>query len=262
MREYALIGKSLVHSFSPAYFKAKFEAEGIHDASYEAKELQSLNDLPNWLLLNPNIAGFNVTIPFKREICAFIDELFGPAAGLQVVNTVVVERDVPAFEGQKIPGLKLKGFNTDIFGFKESIKPLMRPWFERALILGTGASASSVAYVLYKLGIDTLFVSRNPSGEQEIAWEDVNEHVMHFHPLIINTSPIGQFPDIESFPPLLYEGITPQHLVYDLIYNPQETALLKMAKAQGAMTHNGEAMLRMQADQSWKTWENALKNAS
>jgi len=125
MREYALIGKSLVHSFSPSYFKAKFESEGIQDVSYDAKELATINDLPNWLLLNPNIAGFNVTIPYKKDICAFVDELFGPAAGLQVVNTVVVERDVPDFEGQKIPGLKLKGFNTDIFGFKESIKPLM-----------------------------------------------------------------------------------------------------------------------------------------
>ena len=257
MREYALLGKSLVHSFSPTYFKAKFELEGISDARYYAKELADLNDLPNWLLLSPEIHGFNVTIPYKRDICAFTDELYGPAAGLQVVNTVVVERNVEDFEGQKISGLRLKGFNTDIFGFKESIKPLMRPWFERALILGTGASASSVAYVLYKLGIDTLFVSRNPQGDQEIGWEEINEHVVRFHPLIINTSPIGQFPDNEAFPPLPYTEITEKHLVYDLIYNPQETALLAKAKAQGAMVHNGESMLRMQADQSWKTWMNA-----
>ena len=256
-KHYALIGKTLKHTFSPGYFKSKFEKEGISDAQYEAVELAQLNDLPAWLLGNPEICGFNVTIPYKHEVCAFVDELFGPAAGLLVVNTVVVERNIPAFEGQKIPGLRLKGFNTDIFGFKESIKPWIRPWFERALILGTGASATSVAYVLYKLGIEVLFVSRNPQGEQEIGWEDVNEHVIRFHPLVINTTPLGQFPETDNFPPLPYECLSDRHLLYDLIYNPEETAFLKLGKAHGAMTQNGLTMLHLQAEQSWKTWMNA-----
>ncbi len=257
MRQYGLIGQTLTHTFSPAWFAEKFRKEGILDAQYDAFELKSIDDLPRLLIKTPNIKGFNVTIPYKTSVCGYLDELYGPAAGLQVVNTVVVEVAEEAFPGQKIPGFRLKGFNTDIFGFKESIKPLMRPWFERALILGTGASASSVAYVLYKLGVDTLFVSREPEGEQEIAWADVNEHVMHFHPLIINTTPIGQFPDVLNSPQIPYSKLTDQHLVYDLVYNPSETEFLKKAREAGAMIHNGQSMLEMQAEQSWKTWQNA-----
>lgn len=257
MRQYGLIGKTLKHSFSPDWFASKFQREGIEDARYDAFELNEIEDLPRFLMKTPNLKGFNVTIPYKSTICAYIDELYGPAAGLQVVNTVVVEPCETPFPGQKVPGFKLKGFNTDIYGFKESIKPLMRPWFERALILGTGASSSTVAYVLYKLGVDTLFVSRNPEGEQEIGWEDINEHVMRFHPLIINTTPIGQFPEVDAFPALPYELLNETFLLYDLLYNPAETVFLQKGKAAGAMVHNGQSMLEMQAEQSWKTWQNA-----
>jgi shikimate dehydrogenase len=257
MRRYGLLGRKLDHTFSPTFFAKKFEQELILDAQYETFELNGLDDFPRLLAKSPGLKGLNVTIPFKTEICAYIDELFGPAEVLQVVNTVVIEEVDEAFDGQKIPGYRLKGFNTDIYGFKESIKPLMRPWFERALILGTGASASSVAYVLYKLGVDTLFVSRNPEGEQEIGWEDINEHVIRFHPLIINTTPIGQFPDIDQAPELPYHLLTNQHLAYDLVYNPAETLFLKKAKEAGAMVHNGQSMLEIQASQSWKTWQNA-----
>jgi shikimate dehydrogenase len=257
MRRYGLLGRKLAHTFSPAFFAQKFEQEHILDAQYETFELNGLDDFPRLLTKNPGIKGLNVTSPYKTEICAYIDELFGPAEALQVVNTVVVEEVEEAFEGQKIPGFRLKGFNTDIYGFKESIKPLMRPWFERALILGTGASATSVAYVLYKLGVDSLFVSRNPEGEQEIGWEDINEHVIRFHPLIINTTPIGQFPDIDQSPELPYHLLTDQHLAYDLVYNPAETLFLKKAREAGAMVHNGQSMLEIQAAQSWKTWQNA-----
>ncbi|MEX1189156.1 MAG: shikimate dehydrogenase [Bacteroidia bacterium] len=258
MHRFALIGKSLKHSFSPSYFKSKFEENNITNLSYSAQELENIDDLPAWLKANEEIKGFNVTIPYKQSVCQYIDELYGPAAGLNIVNTVVVERNIDDFEGQKIPGLRLKGFNTDIYGFKESIKPLMRPWFERALILGTGASAGSIAYVLYKLGVDTLFVSRSPEGEQEIGYEDINDHVIRFHPLIINTSPVGQFPDDEQLISLPYQYITDKHLLYDLVYNPDETAFLKAGKKQGAMIHNGLSMLQLQADQSLKTWMNAL----
>jgi shikimate dehydrogenase len=254
MKQYGLIGKVLKHTFSPSYFANKFKQEGIQDVSYSAWELSNIHELPELLLQNKEIVGLNVTIPYKKEVCLFIDELFGPAAGLNVVNTVLVERNIASFPGQKIPGLKLKGFNTDIYGFKESIKPLLRPWFERALILGTGATADSVAYVLFKLGIDTLFVSRNPQGEQEIAWEDINEHVIHFHPFIINTTPVGMFPDIQDFPALPYQHLTDKHLLYDLIYNPAETAFLRKGKEAGAQIQNGETMLKLQAEQSWKTW--------
>jgi len=254
MKQYGLIGKALKHTFSPSYFADKFKREGLSDVSYSAWELPTIKDLPELLMLNKDIVGLNVTIPYKKDVCLFIDELFGPAAGLNVVNTIVVERPEESFPGQKIPGFKLKGFNTDIYGFKESIKPLLRPWFERCLILGTGATSDSVAYVLFKLGIDTLFVSRNPQGEQEIAWEDVNEHVIHFHPFIINTTPIGMFPDNNSFPPIPYDRLTDKHLLYDLIYNPAETAFLRKGKQAGAQIQNGETMLKLQAEQSWKTW--------
>ena len=125
------------------------------------------------------------------------------------------------------------------------------------MILGTGASASSVAYVLYKLGVDTLFVSRNPEGDQEIGWEDINEHVIHFHPLIINTTPIGQFPNENEFPALPYHLLSDKHLLYDLIYNPSVSAFLDKGKINKAMIHNGQSMLEMQAEQSWRTWQNA-----
>ncbi len=259
MHQFALIGKSLKHSFSPDYFKKKFQQEGLNNMIYSAQELSDITDLPAWLRANEQIKGFNVTIPYKQSVCKYIDQLYGPAAGLNIVNTVVVERNVPDFDGQKIPGMFLKGFNTDIYGFKESIKPLMRPWFERALILGTGASAGSVAYVLYKLGVDTLFVSRSPEGEQEIGYEDINEHVIKFHPLIINTSPIGQFPNNEELVNIPYEFITDKHLLYDLIYNPDETAFLREGRERGAMVHNGFSMLVMQADQSLRTWLNAIQ---
>lgn len=258
MHKLALIGKSLTHSFSQNYFKQKFGDEGINNLQYVSQELPSIDDLPSWLRANEDVVGFNVTIPYKQEVCLYVDELFGPAAGLKIVNTVVVERNIPDFLGQKIPGMKLKGFNTDIYGFKESIKPLMRPWFERALILGTGASSGSIAYVLYKLGVDTLFVSRNPQGEQEIGYEDLNEHVINFHPLIINTSPVGQYPQKDELIPLPYEYLTDKHLLYDLIYNPEETRFLEEGRKKGTMTHNGYSMLKMQADQSLKTWQNSL----
>ena len=257
MRQYGLIGKKLSHTFSPAWFAKKFDRESITDACYDAFELESIEDFPRFIMQTPNLRGFNVTIPYKQGICAYLDEIYGPAEALQVVNTVVVQEEKVPFDGQKIPGFRLKGFNTDIYGFKESIKPLMRPWFERALILGTGASASSVAYVLYKLGVDTLFVSRNPEGDQEIGWKDVNEHVIHFHPLIINTTPIGQFPNEEAFPQLPYDLLSDKHLLYDLIYNPTETTFLNKGKTNNAMIHNGQSMLEMQAEQSWRTWLNS-----
>jgi shikimate dehydrogenase len=258
MPAFALLGKTLQHSFSVSYFESKFLREGKSDYSYRLAELPQIEDFPAWILGNDDIIGLNVTIPYKRSITGYVDELFGPAAGLGVVNTLVIERNVVPFEGQKIPGLKIKGFNTDIFGFKESFKPLMRSSFERALILGTGASASSVAYVLYKLGVDMLFVSRNHSGEQEIAYEDINEHVIRFHPLIINTTPVGQFPGLEECPALPYEHLGAEHLLYDLVYNPSETLFLKKGKAQGAACFNGLSMLHLQAEQSFKTWMNSV----
>jgi shikimate dehydrogenase len=258
MPAFALIGKSLPHSFSPTYFETKFQKEGLHDFSYRASELNDISDFPAWIHANADVLGFNVTIPYKKSIVPYLDELFGPAAGLGIVNTVVVERNVEDFEGQKIPGIRLKGFNTDIYGFKESFKPLMRSDFERALILGTGASAGSIAYVLYKLGVDMLFVSRNPQGEQEIAYEDINEHVIRFHPLIINTTPLGQFPNTNDAPLIPWEHISNKHLLYDLIYNPAETEFLRLGNLRGAATHNGLSMLQLQADQSLKIWMNAL----
>jgi len=258
--DYGIIGKSLVHSFSPLFFEEYFQENKIENTSYSSFELEQIGLLPQLLLDNPTIAGLNVTIPYKIEVCTYVDELFGPAAGLNVVNTLVIERNVADFEGQKTKGIKVKGFNTDIYGFKESIKPLLRPNFERALILGTGASATSIAYVLFKLGIDTLFVSRNPQGEQEIAWEDVNEYVIKFHPFIINTTPIGQFPNVNTKPPLPYSSLTDKHLLYDLVYNPEETAFLKEGILFGANTFNGSAMLKLQALQSWKIWQNAISN--
>lgn len=260
MRKYGLLGRSLKHSFSPSWFADKFSRESIVDADYSIYEIEDISAFPDLLRSNPDLRGLNVTIPYKTKVCGWLDDIFGPAAALNVVNTIVIEKINEPFEGQKIEGFRTKGHNTDIYGFKESVKPLIKPYFERALILGTGATASTVAYVLYKLGIDVLFVSREPEGEQEIGWEDINEHVIRFHPFIINTTPVGMYPNSGDFPDIPYECLTDKHLLYDLIYNPAETEFLRKGKERGAQIQNGYSMLCLQAEQSWKTWQNAEVN--
>lgn len=239
MKTYGLIGKSLGHSFSPGFFKSFFVEHGI-EAQYKLIELDSIERVKP--ILDGAYHGLNVTIPYKEEIIPFLDELSPEAKAIGAVNTIVFS------EGKSI------GFNTDAFGFQQSIKPFLTFEHERALILGTGGSSKAVAYVLRNLGIQVNFLSRNEPEGQQFSYEQVNEAMLSACKLIVNCTPVGMFPAMNACPLPSMQGIGSSHLVVDLIYNPEETLLLKEAKSRGAATLNGLPMLKSQALKSWELW--------
>ncbi len=239
MKTYGLIGKSLGHSFSPGFFKSFFEEHGI-EAQYKLIELDSIERVKP--ILDGAYYGLNVTIPYKEEIIPFLDELSPEAKAIGAVNAIVFS------EGKSI------GFNTDAFGFQQSIKPFLSFEHERALILGTGGSSKAVAYVLRNLGIQVNFLSRNEPEGQQFSYEQVNEAMLSACKLIVNCTPVGMFPAMNACPLPSLQGIGSSHLVVDLIYNPEETLLLKEAKSRGAATLNGLPMLKAQALKSWELW--------
>lgn len=251
MRRFALIGRHLPHTFSPKFFAQKFHNEQIIDAQYDSVELKSIDEIVEFVRQTENLKGFNVTIPYKESLLPYLDNLQGTAADISVVNTVKVQLD--NFGNTKIPGLKLVGYNTDAVGFSSEIRPLLRPGMERALILGDGASARTVEFVLNQIGIEVLKVSRKNSVGS-IRWDELNDYVIKHHKLIVNTTPIGQFPNILEQPIIPWDAVGDTHLFFDLIYNPDETAFLKSALARGARIQNGMGMLRLQAEKSWEIW--------
>jgi shikimate dehydrogenase len=240
MKHYALIGHPLTHSFSKTYFLEKFEKHTI-DADYINIEIEQLTSTS--FVKEHALSGFNVTIPHKENILSFLDELDDEAKAVGAVNTVSV-----------LPNSKLKGYNTDVFGFRQSIKPFLESHHERALILGTGGSSKAISHVLKHLGIDVLYASRHPKNSNEIAYTDINDYVLKAHLLIINCSPIGTYPNVKEFPNIPYAHITNKHLLYDLVYNPSETLFLEKGKLQGAKTLNGLSMLHLQAEKAWEIW--------
>ena len=239
MSKYGLIGKSLGHSFSKAFFTEYFQKNNI-DSTYDNIELDSIDAFVN---VKNQFKGFNVTIPYKEDIIPFLDEVVDEAAEIGAVNTVVQK------DGRSI------GYNTDAFGFHQSIKPFFSNKHERALILGTGGASKAVAYVLEKLGVNVIYLSRNPKNSNEFAYEEANEMMLSACKMIVNCTPVGTSPDIDSSPLESLEGVGPDHLVVDLIYNPEETALLKSAKEKSAMTLNGLDMLKAQALRSYEIWQ-------
>jgi shikimate dehydrogenase len=246
---YGLIGYPLTHSFSKKYFSEKFEKENITGCEYNLYSLSSINQLPALLNDTPEIAGLNVTIPYKESVIPFLNELDPIAKAVGSVNCIKV-RNV---NGQ----FKLIGYNTDVFGFRQSIKPFLEKRHERAIILGTGGSSKSVAYVLKEIGLDCYFVTRHKnqsSGPNTFLYEELNEYMLNAIKLIINTTPAGMYPNIKEAPAIPYNLITPSHLLYDLIYNPAETEFLKRGKEKGAETINGLSMLHQQAEEAWRIW--------
>ena len=243
MKIYGLIGRSLGHSFSEKYFAEKFKNENIRDCQYRNFELKDLeNGIPE-LKRNPDLAGLNVTIPYKTEILPFLDDRSAEVAEIDACNCIRIE------------GGRWKGYNTDIFGFERSFIPHLKPFHTKALILGTGGASKAVAFVLKKLKIDFLKVSRNSSGQDSvISYEDISADLFKKYCVIINTTPLGTFPKIEEAPPLPYELVTGQHYFFDLIYNPSRTRFLSLAEKQGAVIENGSGMLALQAEESWKIW--------
>lgn len=243
-----LIGKTLSHSFSKSYFENKFEEEKLANHSYELFELNSIEEFPELLKNNPNLVGLNVTIPYKESVIPFLDELDETAKEIGAVNTIKISRK----EGKTI----LKGYNTDAKGFGLSIKPFLKNTHERALILGTGGGSKAVNYVLKNLGITTLFVSRN-AKENELNYKDLNDYVMKFHKLVINTTPLGMSPNVDTFPDIPYSLLDESHTLIDLVYNPKQSQFLTKGKEEGTEILNGLSMLHHQANEAWKIWCNA-----
>lgn len=243
---YGLVGKNIDYSFSPKYFKEKFKKAQIKNHEYTIFDLKEIDALSG-VLENPNLKGFNVTIPYKETIMPLLNKISKNAKKIGAVNTVKISK-----KG------KTKGYNTDYFGFKKSLAPLLKEHHKKALILGTGGSSKAVAYGLKKLDIQCAFVSRDPQ-KTKYSYEDLTADVFNEYHIVINTTPVGTAPNIEEAPNLNYELFTAQHIAYDLTYNPSETKFLKLAKARGAQIKNGYEMLVLQAEKSWKIWNETQK---
>ncbi|MBP6610950.1 MAG: shikimate dehydrogenase [Paludibacter sp.] len=243
MKHYGLIGYPLGHSFSKRFFTEKFSNENI-EAQYESYSIEKI-DLIRSLISDPNLSGLNVTIPYKEQIIPFLTELDAEAEAIGAVNVIKFIRTEN--------GLRLKGYNSDAIGFETSLHPYLKPNHKRALILGTGGASKAIRYVLNKLGIETTYVSRTPA-EGQLSYKDLDAKCMSTYSLIINASPLGTYPNIDSCPNIPYEHLTPDHLLYDVVYNPAETLFLKKGREMGATGLNGEQMLVEQALAAWKIW--------
>lgn len=245
MRTFGLIGYPLSHSFSKKFFTEKFQKEHIANCNYDLFPIANTNELNELLAKHPSLCGLNVTIPHKVNVIPYLNELDEAAAAIGAVNCISIKQ----INQQQI----LKGYNTDAFGFAESLKPLLKPNHQKALIFGDGGAAKAVKYVLTQLNIPFTVVVRNPVPGA-ILYSAVTADVLAQHQLLINTTPLGMSPNLATYPPVPYQFLTPDHLAYDLVYNPEETAFLSMAKANGAQIKNGLEMLYLQAERSWYIW--------
>ena len=253
MKTYGLIGYPLSHSFSQQYFTRKFEDEKT-DARYLLFPIPAITDLPELLDHHPYIAGLNVTIPYKEKVIPYLNALDDSVKEIGAVNVIKI------FWNGNTPFLK--GYNSDVYGFEQSLLPMLEPHHQRGLILGTGGASKAVAYVLNKLNIPFTFVSRTPKQLNEINYSEVTKEVIQSHPIIINTSPIGMFPYSDNCPDIPYEYLSNHHLVYDLIYNPEQTLFLQNAEERGAKIKNGIEMLFLQARRAWEIWNTADSTAA
>ncbi len=238
-KHYGLIGKTLGHSFSKSFFEDFFQKHAI-DAKFSNFELDQIELINS--VFSQKISGLSVTIPYKQAIIPFLDELSQEVQEIGAVNCISFQN------GKKI------GHNTDAFGFHQSIKPFLTNKHERAIILGTGGASKAVEYVLKGLGINVIFISRNPKKENEFGYNEINNHMLNACKLLVNTTPVGTFPNISECIEIPFEFLTPEHLVVDLIYNPAKTKFLQNAEMHGAQILNGESMLKQQALKAWEIW--------
>jgi len=236
-----LVGKNISYSFSKGYFTDKFSDLGLVGYSYENFDLQSIDEFPNLIKSNLDVKGLNVTIPYKQEVLPYLDELDAQAKEIGAVNTI------------KFDGKRLIGYNTDAYGFQKSIEPFLKSYHTKALILGTGGASKAIAFVLGQLDIDVTYVSRNPDTTQ-IGYGDLNRSVLENRSVLVNCTPLGTHPNVNRKPDIPYDYITEKHLLFDLIYNPEQTAFLKEGEKRGADIVNGLQMLRFQADRAWEIW--------
>lgn len=244
MDKYGLIGYPLKHSFSISYFNQKFEDEEI-DAVYENFEISTLDLLPEIISSNPNLKGLNVTIPYKQKVMSFLDSISPEARAIGAVNVIKVTH--------KDDGVTLKGYNSDVIGFTQSIEPMLEKYHKKALVLGTGGASKAVDYGLRSLGLETLIVSRY-QRPGTIQYKDVTPDIIKEYNVIVNCTPCGMYPNCDECPELPYEAMDSHTILYDLIYNPDETLFMKKGAAQGANTKNGLEMLLLQAFAGWEFW--------
>ncbi len=239
--KFGLIGKNIGYSFSKRFFSEKFEKENLPH-SYENFDISSITEIARILSETPNLKGLNVTIPYKKAIIPLLDKMDPEAAKIGAVNTIKISADK-----------KLTGFNTDHFGFQKSLEPFLPLQQKTALILGTGGASKAIAFALQNLGFNYKFVSRNIDSDI-LTYAELNESIIENHLLIINCTPLGTSPNIADCPPLPYQFLSKNHLLFDLIYNPAETEFLKRGKQYGAKTCNGLKMLELQAEKAWEIW--------
>ena len=241
-KHYGLIGYPLSHSFSQKYFTEKFKGEHINNCVYSNYPLTTINKIEELLTSNHALKGLNVTIPYKESVIPFMDELEEEARTIGAINTI------------KITTGYIKGFNTDIYGFVESLKPLVKDRSNiKALILGTGGASKAIAFGLKKMDIPHQFISRKET-ENAITYAQLTSEQVKMYQLIINTTPLGMYPKVENCPPIAYGSIEEEHILYDLVYNPEETLFLSKGKERGAVIKNGLEMLHLQAEKAWEIW--------
>lgn len=241
MRLFGLIGYPLSHSFSKQYFTKKFEQEEITECRYDLFPLKTINELPVLIRSNPDLEGLNVTIPYKKQVLSFLDDSCIPD-GLHACNCI------------NITGGKLIGYNTDVTGFEKSLQPMLKSFHKKALVLGNGGATGAVVHVLRKLRIEFDIVSRKKHNGSAFVYKDVDKKLLEESSIIINTTPLGMYPDTDTCPDIPYRFISDKHLLYDLVYNPAKTLFLQKGEERGATIKNGEEMLKLQAEESWRIW--------
>ena len=245
-QKYGLIGFPLGHSFSKVFFNKKFMSEGI-DAEYFNFEIKNVNELKHILRENPDLCGLNVTLPYKMDVIPLLDSVTENARNIGAVNVIKFKK------GGLFGKLQLEGHNSDITGFKQSIEPMLNETHRKALILGTGGASKAIYHGLKQLGIESTFVSRKQQNS-ELTYDEITRETIEDYTVIVNTTPLGMFPKVDFCPDIPYEYLTSNHILYDLIYNPDETLFMKKGKEYGAVVKNGLEMLLLQAFISWEIW--------
>lgn len=241
MHNYGIIGYPLTTTFSPAYFNQKFAEMGI-EAQYQKFPLQNIAAFQELIQTVPNLCGINVTLPYKEQIIPFLNEIDSTAAQIGAVNTIAFKQN------------KTIGYNTDVIGFSRSLQPLLQPQHNKALILGTGGAAKAVAFALIQMQIDYRYVSRTPTSNQ-LDYTELTPQLLQDYSLIINTTPLGMAPNENTCASIPYHLLTPKHLLYDLIYQPEQTLFLQKGNSRGTVTKNGYEMLLLQAEAAWDIWQ-------
>ena len=246
MKKFGLIGFPLGHSFSMKYFTGKFKNENIKDCQYLNFPIDKIEKLPSLITQNSDLTGLNVTIPYKEKVIGYLNKIDETAREIGAVNTIKIHRVHNNYT--------LTGYNTDAYGFHTSIVPHIKKTHKKALILGTGGASKAIAYEFNRLGIDYIFVSRKPKKANHISYNDLTEDLISDFRIIVNTSPLGMYPDIDKCPDIPYEYLTNDHLLYDLVYNPEMSKFLEKGSEKGTITINGLLMLHLQAEKAWEIW--------